>query len=138
MNFKLDSFDNNVYETKDFLEKICNFFGSLYTRNRTNKTSGKVYTSLIAMCFNRSSVKKVYDYFRTYPFKGSKYNNFQSWGSVVQLPKPLDARRKEKCLSIRKNYNSTRTEFDWSHLDNWKFSFVFKVNKRTVYLISLH
>lgn len=133
MNFKLDSFDNNVYETKDFLLKICNFFGgSLYTRNRTNKTSGKVYTSLTAMCFNRRSVKKVYDYFSVYPFKGSKYNNFQSWGSVVQLPKPLDSRRKQECLSIRKNYNSTRTEFDWSHLDSWKFSFVFKVNKRIV------
>lgn len=58
INFKLDSFDNNVYGTKDFLTKICNFFDrAFYTQERYNKKWGKSYTSYIVMRFNQKSVK---------------------------------------------------------------------------------
>lgn len=126
MNFKLHRNGNSVYGTKDFLTQICSFFGgTLYTRSRKNKKNSKTYHSFTRMCFYRDSVKKVYDYFSTFPFKGSKYNNFVSWGSVVQMPKPQSAIDKQKCVSIQENYNSTRTIFDWHHLKKRNFLFIF-------------
>jgi len=50
------------------------------------------------MRFNQQSVKKVYDYFHKFPFKGSKYLNFMDWATVVEMPKPLSNRRKMQCL----------------------------------------
>lgn len=87
INFKLNRFDNNVYQTKEFLTKICNFFGrAFYTRERFNKDWGKSYTSYIVIRFNQRSVQKVYNYFHKYPFKGSKYLNFMDWAKVVEMP----------------------------------------------------
>jgi hypothetical protein len=84
MNFKLHSEDNTVFGTQEFLDKISSFFGgTVYARSRKNKKNNKTYHSISRVCFNRISVKKVCDYFSTFPFKGSKHNNFVSWKSVV-------------------------------------------------------
>lgn len=121
MNFKLHANDTTVYETKEFLQKICDFFGaSFYTRERHNKKANKTFTSYNVMRHNQQSLKKVYDYYHKYPFKGSKYLNFMDWASVVEMPKPLTKEMKEKCIEIRKNFNSTRHIFSWEHLNDWK------------------
>lgn len=120
MNFKLHKFDQNIYETKEFLTDICNFFGgTIYYRERFNKKMGKTYTSHNMKRFNANSLKKVCDYYHKFPFKGSKHLNFTEWARVVMMPKPLDREGKQRCQDIRKNYNSTRTVFSWDHLESW-------------------
>lgn len=128
INFKLCEFDDNVYETKEFINKIFLFFErSFYERER--KIKGKTYKSLLVIRHNKQSVQKVLDYFTKYPFKGSKYQNFKDWRTVVEITKPLNNEQKQVCISICENFNSTRTIFSWEHLDHWNLYESLYLNK---------
>jgi hypothetical protein len=94
MNFKLNAFDTTVYETKEFVLKICDFFAaSLYTRERLNKKTKKVYKSYNVMSIINALSKRFMIILVNILLK-CKYLNFMDWASIVEMPKPLSKERK--------------------------------------------
>lgn len=101
---------------------ICNKIASLFScslYNRTRILNKKPFDQFIVCTYNFDSNQQVVDYFLKFPLRSSKANDFQVWQSVCGKTTALNHEKKVQVLEIRKNYNKTRTTFDWSQLQNW-------------------
>lgn len=88
--------------------------------SRTREKGDKKFYSFIITSHNKLSRDKVVNYFETFPLLSSKYLDYKSWTFILELQKQnyLTTSYLDKAESIRKDYNDTRTTYNWDHLDN--------------------
>ena len=67
-----------------------------------------------------NKLKPIIEYFNNYPLLGTKYLDFKDWTNILELQKanPQTTSYLEIAINTRKNFNSTRTTYNWNHLKN--------------------
>lgn len=101
------------------ISKIGAFLGvNIYSRTRI--VEPKEFFSFTVVAHNSSSRNILIDYFEQYPLVSSKHLDYLDWRKVLELQKinPLTSSYLKQAQQIRKDFNSTRTTFTWSHLKN--------------------
>lgn len=114
----------------NIMSKIATYFNvELYSRNRelnlkkNNLNEIKIYYTYIIMVSNINKNIKVIEYFNKYPLLSSKYLDYCKWKEIIEYTNIYGQSSESSYnlgLKIRKNYNKTRTTFNWNHLKNLK------------------
>ena len=104
----------------NIIMKIGSFFESnVYSHKTQNKD--KIYYSYEVIVFRLDNQLLVKNYFLNHELLSSKRNNFDDWIKVLNCVNTKKLRTDEYCINlakrIRLNYNSTRTKFNWDHLN---------------------
>ena len=101
------------------MSKVANYLGS-NVLSRSRIKGDKQFYSFIVMAHSKSNLIKITNYFNKYPLLSSKHLDYLSWRYVLDLQK--DSSRVssylDEALNIRKDFNSTRTTYNWDHLEN--------------------
>lgn len=113
--------DNNGEQISFFLimSKIAECFDtSVLSRSRIK--GDKHFFSFIVICFNKTSLIKTIEYFDKFPLLSSKYLDYKDWSKLVelQLTHSRTTSYLEVASKVRKDFNSTRTSYNWNHLKN--------------------
>lgn len=91
------------------------FNGSVYSRTRT--LNDKIYSSFTIITFTTNSNLTICNYLDKYQLWSSKYIDYQSWKNIVVLQSQNSNQEIIKIATfIRKDYNKTRTTYNWDHL----------------------
>jgi len=91
---------------------------NLYTRTR--KTKDKVFYAFAVVAHNSRSHEILHEYFSRFPLYSSKFLAYKDWCLVQKLHKgSLTKENLEKIKEIKSQFNSKRTVFDFSHLNNF-------------------
>lgn len=104
------------------LDKIARFLNvNLYSRSRVQKD--KTFYAFIVISHNLDSHKKIIEYFEKYPLYSSKYLSYKDWYFVInkmidRKGKPITPEEILEIERIKSQFNSKRTSFDFSHLNN--------------------
>lgn len=100
------------------MSKIGLFLGS-NVLSRSRILGEKKFFSFIATAFSKNSINQITDYFNKYPLLSSKRLDYQSWCKVLELQRvnSITTSYIEEALEIRKNFNKTRTTYNWNHLN---------------------
>jgi LAGLIDADG endonuclease len=115
---KLDTEGNKV-SFFPIISKIGLYLGvTVYSRARIIKDN--IYFSFIVVSHNKLSNCKVCDYFNKYPLLSSKFLDYKDWNKILNLQNlnSLTTSYLEVALTIRNDFNKTRTTFVWDHLHN--------------------
>ena len=88
--------------------------------SRSRIINEKQYYSFIVMAHNKTSISIMNLYFNQFPLLSSKYLDYKDWLYILELQKinSLTTSYLEKAINIRKDFNSTRTTYNWDHLKN--------------------
>ena len=88
--------------------------------SRTRIQKDKQHYSFVVMAHSKQSLDLIIDYFNKYPLLSSKYLDFQSWVYVLKLQQinSITSSYLEKAIIIKKDFNKTRTSYNWDHLKN--------------------
>jgi hypothetical protein len=113
---------NNEGEQLSFfpiMSKVASYLGS-NVLSRSRIIGEKQYYSFILMAHNQISLNKIIEYFSQFPLLSSKYLDYKAWAYVLELQKanPRTTSYLEEAINIRKDFNATRTTYNWSHLKN--------------------
>ena len=113
---------NNEGEQVSFfsiMSKVASYLGS-NVLSRSRIIGEKQYYSFILMAHNQISLNKIIEYFSVFPLLSSKYLDYKAWAYVLELQKanPRTTSYLEEAINIRKDFNATRTTYNWSHLKN--------------------
>ena len=113
---------NNEGEQVSFfsiMSKLANYFNS-NVLSRSRIIGEKQYYSFILMAHSQISLNKTIEYFSRFPLLSSKYLDYKSWAYVLELQKTNSRTTSylNEALNIRKDYNATRTTYNWNHLTN--------------------
>uniref|UniRef100_UPI002A835370 LAGLIDADG endonuclease n=1 Tax=Saccharomycopsis fibuligera TaxID=4944 RepID=UPI002A835370 len=129
----------NYHKTQNFpdypvsysciMTKMASFFNSsLNSRKRTLKLTNKEkdYYSFMMAVTSINNTITVQDYFSNNPTLSSKKLNFDDWSKTLNLMKANNnSSTNVNCvklgMEIRKNYNSTRTIYNWDHTKNLEY-----------------
>jgi hypothetical protein len=100
---------------------IMNIIGKYLSVNvlsRTRLIKDKEYYSYIIISHNKKSQIKLIDYFNRYPLLSSKYLDYESWLYIFKKQKdnPSTSSYLGEAQRIRKDFNKTRTTYNWDHL----------------------
>lgn len=101
------------------MSKLATYFNvNLYSRNRN--LNDKIFSSFTLMATNQNSLNATINYFDKFPLISSKYLDYLDWSKIVKLKKvnALTSSYLDQAISIRKDFNKTRTTFTWKHLKN--------------------
>jgi hypothetical protein len=106
----------------NILNKIASYL-NVNLLTRTREKDNKLFYAFICISHSRASHAKVIDYFHRYPLFSSKYLAFKDWSyvvglSILQNGKPLTLTEISEVERIKSQFNSKRTSFDFSHLNN--------------------
>jgi len=117
---KLDS-DGKKISFLSIMSKIGEFLGvNVLSRSRTK--DDKQYYSYTVMAYNKNSLFKIKEYFKKYPLLSSKYLDLKDWLYILELQEynsmPPTAAYLDKAFNIRKDFNKTRTTYNWDHLND--------------------
>lgn len=116
----------NIEEEQDhgqsyftIMSKISCFLGS-NVLSRSRIKGDKQFYSFIVMAHNKVSLIKIIDYFTKFPLLSSKHLDYLSWRYVLDLQQknPRTTSYLDEALVIRKDFNKTRTTYNWNHLKN--------------------
>ena len=101
------------------MEKIGLYLGS-NVLSRTRVSDDKKYFSFIVTASSKNSISKLIEYLKKFPLVSSKRLDFQSWCKVLDLQREnsITTSYIDKALDIRKDFNNTRTTYNWDHLPN--------------------
>lgn len=102
---------------------IMSILGTYFGVNVISKSrivKEKQYYSFTIIAHNKNSLLKVTEYFNKFPLLSSKYLDYKDWEYVLNLQKAnsFTTSYLDKALNISKNFNSTRTVYNWEHLNN--------------------
>jgi len=115
---RLDS-DGQKVSFFSIMSIIANFLGvNILSRSRIK--ADKQYYSFIVMGHNKNSLFKVKDYFSKFPLISSKYLDYKDWVYILELQKSnsMTTSYLDKAINIRKDFNKTRTTYNWNHLND--------------------
>ena len=115
---KLDSQGNKI----SFFS-IMNLIGKYLGVNilsRTRIKNDKEFYTFSVIAHNKNSQLLLVDYFNTYSLLSSKYLDYKSWLYILkkQAENSNTSSYLENAINIRKDFNSTRTSYNWEHLKN--------------------
>lgn len=88
--------------------------------SRSRIINEKLFFSFILKAHNKESLTIITEYFLKFPLLSSKYLDFKAWKNILELQKTnsiITSYLKEVVI-IRKDFNKTRTTFNWDHLKN--------------------
>ena len=113
---------NNEGEQVSFfsiMSKVANYLNS-NVLSRSRIIGEKQYYSFILMAHSQISLNKIIEYFSRFPLLSSKYLDYKSWVYVLKLQKTHSRTTSylDEAINIRKDYNATRTTYNWNHLTN--------------------
>lgn len=113
---------NNEGEQVSFfpiMSKVASYLGS-NVLSRSRIIGEKQYYSFILMAHNQISLNKIIEYFNQFPLLSSKYLDYKAWAYVLQLQKSNSRTTAylEEAINIRKDFNASRTTYNWDHLKN--------------------
>ena len=113
---KLDSQGNKV-SFFPIINTIGNFLG-VNVLSRTRISKDKEFYSFTIIAHNKISQIKLIDYFKRYPLLSSKYLDYKMWLYIWKKQKenPITTSYLEEAIKIRKDFNKTRTTYNWDHL----------------------
>lgn len=124
---EINLLDKNIYNNYFIIMiNIASMFNSnLYSRKRYLKLqkqqSYKFYYSYFVSVSSIINLKLVNDYFNKYPLLSSKYLDYKDWSKLITLILLKNKISHPECIDLaiktRKNFNSTRTIFNWDHLN---------------------
>jgi hypothetical protein len=104
------------------METIANSFDvskvNLINRKKSNYTEEAYEVRTV----KRESCEKLINYLSKYPLFSSKYLDFLCWSEIHEINKSKLYKTLEgtnKLISLKSKMNTSRTEFDWKHLDNF-------------------
>lgn len=123
---KLDS-DGNKVSFFPIMSKLAGFLGvSVYSRSRVR--NNKEFYSFTVISHNKDSLLKITNYFNKFPLLSSKYLDYKDFLYILDLQNKnnITTSYLNEAMKIRKDFNSTRTTYHWSHL---------KINIHNCYLI---
>jgi len=115
---KLDSDDNKV-SFFPIMSKLAGFLCvSVYSRSRI--LNNKEFYSFTVVSHNKKSLLKITHYFNKFPLLSSKYLDYKDFLYILELQNKnkLTTSYLGEAIKIRKDFNSTRTTYHWSHLKN--------------------
>jgi LAGLIDADG endonuclease len=115
---KLDS-DNKKVSFFSIMSKLGKFLGvNILSRSRIK--DDKQYYSYTIMAHNKNSLSKIKEYFSKFPLLSSKYLDFKDWLNILKLQEdnPMTTSYLDKAINTRKNFNRTRTTYNWDHLND--------------------
>ena len=98
---------------------LGNFLGvNVLSRSRIKED--KQYYSFTVMAHNKNSLCKVKEYFNKFPLLSSKYLDYKDWLYILELQKAnsITTSYLNKAINIRKDFNKTRTTYNWDHLND--------------------
>ncbi|MBV8801668.1 MAG: cbb3-type cytochrome c oxidase subunit I [Gammaproteobacteria bacterium] len=86
--------------------------------SRTRVQQDKHYYSFFVMAHSKHSLDLIINYFNKYPLLSSKYLDFQSWVYILKLQQinSITSSYLDKAIIVRKDFNKTRTSYNWDHL----------------------
>ena len=101
------------------MSKVASYLGS-NVLSRSRIKGDKQFYSFIVMAHNKVSLIKIIDYFNKFPLLSSKYLDYISWCYVLDLQQKNSRTTSylDEALIIRKDFNKTRTTYNWNHLKN--------------------
>lgn len=100
------------------MSKIGLYLGvTVYSRSRL--LNDKIFYSFTVMSHNKNSHSKLIAYFEKFPLLSSKFLDYKDWAYILELQKSnkLTTSYLDKAITIRTDFNSTRSTFKWDHLD---------------------
>jgi len=91
---------------------------NVYSRSRT--VGDKEFFSFTVVSHNKKSQLNLINYFNKFPLLSSKFLDYKDWICVLELQKanPLTTTYLDKAINIRTDFNSTRTTYNWNHLND--------------------
>lgn len=110
--------DHKGFSSKEFLNKIADFFNTEVKETRLNKSTPEYRVRTTNLQGNNQAK----NYLIKYPLFGTKYLDSIDWIKVVDLfnnGKHKTELDKENILNIKSNMNDKRTVFTWDHLQNF-------------------
>lgn len=113
---KLDNQGNKI-SFFFIISNIGKFLG-VNVLSRTRSINDKEFFSYTIIAHNQDSQMKIINYFNAYPLLSSKYLDYKSWLYVWEKQKenPVTTSYFEEAKIIRKDFNKTRTSYNWDHL----------------------
>jgi len=86
--------------------------------SRSRILNEKHYFSFIVTAQNKESLTILTDYFFKFPLLSSKSLDFKAWRSILELQKTktMTTSYLNEAITIKKDFNKTRTTFNWDHL----------------------
>ena len=121
-NLPYKEFKNNLSDNTSFfhiISKIGLYLG-VRVYSRAKILNNKIFYSYTVISHNKLSNHKVIDYFNKYPLISSKYLDYKDWYYILELQNSnkITTSYLEKAIEIRKNFNKTRTNYSWLHLND--------------------
>nr|YP_010470462.1 LAGLIDADG endonuclease [Inonotus hispidus]UVF37950.1 LAGLIDADG endonuclease [Inonotus hispidus] len=122
---RLDSEENKTsfFSIMSVLAKFLNV--NVYSRSRC--LNNKQFYSYTIVAQNKNSLKIIVNYFLNYPLLSSKILDFKNWLYILEqkneISQHLNNQRLpnsflDEATKIRKDFNKTRTTYNWDHLKN--------------------
>ena len=101
------------------MSQISCFLGS-NVLSRSRIKGDKQFYSFIVMAHNKVSLIKITDYFNKFPLLSSKHLDYLSWRYVLEIQQqnPRTTSYLDEALVLRKDFNQSRTTYNWNHLKN--------------------
>jgi LAGLIDADG endonuclease len=115
---RLDS-DEKKISFYSIMSILGSFLGvNILSRSRIKED--KQYYSFIVMAHNKNSHFKIKEYFSKFPLLSSKYLDYKDWVYILELQKAnsMTTSYLDKAINIRKDFNKTRTTYNWNHLND--------------------
>lgn len=101
------------------MSKIGLYLGvTVYSRSRL--LNDKIFYSFTVMSHNKNSHSKLIAYFEKFPLLSSKFLDYKDWAYILELQRSnkLTTSYLDKAVTIRTDFNSTRSTFKWGHLNS--------------------
>lgn len=101
---------------------ICNTIAEHFGLGIYHRTRKQRFHSVIIVSTSFLTNSKVVDYFEKFPLFSAKYLDFVDWKTVHNLQEKklhLTQDGYNLCEKIKQNYNSSRSQFSWVHLENF-------------------
>jgi hypothetical protein len=111
--------NNDNIETSFFpiMSKVA-FYLESNVLSRSRVRGEKQFNSFILICHSKNNINKIINYFNQFPLLSSKHLEYKAWVHVFELQQKNSKTSSylEEALNIRKDFNSTRTTYNWNHL----------------------
>lgn len=117
-NYHITDYEGNKASFYPLMSKIGMYLGvTVHSRSRLIKD--KYFHSFTVISQNKNSNSKITDYFDKFPLLSSKYLDYKDWAYILKLQNsnPITTSYLDKAIKIRTDFNSTRTTFNWNHLN---------------------
>lgn len=114
-------FNNDGEQVSYFsiLSKVSTFLETNIL-SRTRIKGDKHYFSFTIIAHNKRSLNIITEYFSKFPLLSSKYLDYKAFKKIFELQQTNTRTTTylEEAINTRKDFNSTRTTYNWNHLKN--------------------